>query len=362
MVMLRTIPFTVICFLALCGAALCSPLTARENLAAFYSALVDAREHGSPVDIHIVGDSKVAGIGVTDGYRLDQLLAEGGKGYPLRVTYDGFGRQNSWVWVNGKVDDFLNAHGDAKLLIVDFGTNENFKAADGGAQTLEQTKANHMAAIAKIRAHRSLSQLSILILGQTPANNWNPRYDQTVESMTAINKVLREVAQKTDSAFFDPLELFQRPHSEAGWMDQLPMYRYGDGNTHPGNAMNLVMVGELANDLFPIPFRPSRNEEDRPILLSKWVPTDPAFPPRVALRGDVVVLDGMITGGKSRIDDRLLALPGDYRPPTDRFVSVPTSDKGTSVQLRIGADGFVRIASKYRGNYISLDGISFRVD
>ncbi len=359
MIMLRTISLAVICFLAICGAALCSPLTGRENLAAFYSALVNAREHGTTVDIHIVGDSKVAGVGVTDGYRFDQLIAAGAKGYPLDVTFDGFGGQNSWLWANGKVEDFIDRHSGASLLIIDFGTNENFKVAEGGVQSLEQVRANHLAAIAKIRAHRSPSQLSILILGQTSANNWNPNYKQTLASMTAINGVLREVAQETNSAFFDPLELFQRAHSEAGWMDQLPTPLYGDGNVHPGNAMNLAMVGILADDLFPLPYRFG---EGHPQLMSRWVPVDPAMPPRVAIRDDLVILDGMITGGKNNLDDKLIALPIGYRPPADRYVLAPTSTRGTFVQLRIGADGFVRIASKYRGSYVSLDGISFRVN
>ncbi|WP_165410045.1 SGNH/GDSL hydrolase family protein [Rhizobium ruizarguesonis] len=331
-------------------------------MAAFYASLVEARSSNRPISIHIEGDSKVAGLGVTDGYRLDQLLIEGAEEYPLRVSFEGFGGQNSWLWAHGKVDGFVANHGDADLLIINFGTNENVKSADGGAQSLEQTEANHLAAIAKIREHRSSAQLSILILGQTPGNNWNPRYNDTLESMTAINGVLRKVALETNSAFFDPLELFQRAHSEAGWMDQLPTPLYGGGNVHPGDAMNLAMVGVLADDLFPIPFRPTKRGNNRPELLNQWVPVDPATPARAALRGDMVVLDGRITGGDTKVGEKLMALPAGYRPPADRYILVPTSTRGTSVQLRIGADGFVRIASKYRGNYISLDGVSYLIE
>lgn len=347
---------------AIPAVAAADPLFGRENLAAFYAALVNSRAIGSPVLIHLEGDSKVSGVGVTDGYRLDQLITDASNGYPVTATYDGFGGEGSYLWANGKAAEFVAQHPSVSLLIIDFGTNDFRPYAIGGAQSLAQIKANHLAAIATIRAVRSSSQLSILILGQTPADNWNPYYNQTTENMTADNAVLKEVAEETNSAFFDTLQLFTRAHSEAGWMEQLPVPDYGGGNVHPGNPMNLVLVGELGKALFPIPFRVPKRGDDRPNLLSHWVPVNPAVPPRAALRGDLVVLDGMIAGGRDSLDDKLMALSLGYRPPSDRYVLVPTSTRGTFVQLKIGADGFVRIASKFRGNYISLDGISFRVE
>ncbi len=74
------------------------PLYGRKIFAAFFAAQVRARTNGTPIKIHIFGDSKVAGVGVSDGYRLDQLLAEYASrvGYPVIVTYEGFGGQNSY--------------------------------------------------------------------------------------------------------------------------------------------------------------------------------------------------------------------------------------------------------------------------
>lgn len=253
--MLKRLAISCVSLVLFCGAAVADPLYGRENLAAFYGSLVKARATGRRINIHIFGDSKVSGVGVTDGYRLDQLLADASNGYPVTITYEGLGGQNSFIWANDKVQDFVLEHPYTDLLIVDIGTNEGVAGAIGGAQAKEQTKANLLAADAVIRLSRSTSQLSVLYLGQTPANNWKPAYNQTTEHMQEVNRILQEVAQETNAGYFDTLQLFSRAHSEAGWMEQLPMPAYGGGNVHPGDSMNLVLVGELGKALFPLPYK-----------------------------------------------------------------------------------------------------------
>ncbi|OWV62595.1 hypothetical protein ATY75_12285 [Rhizobium sp. N122] len=343
------------------------PLYYRDNLAAFYAGLVNARSAGATVNIHFVGDSKVAGIGVSDGYRLDQLMMSASNGYPVSVSFDGFGGENSYIWANGKAADFVAQHANSSLLIVDFGTNDFRPWATGGAQSLAQIKANHLAAIATIRASRSPSQLSILLLGQTPANNWNPDYNQTTANMAAENAVLKEVAEETNSAFFDTLELFTRAHSEAGWMEQLPTPAYGDGNVHPGNPMNLVLVGELGKALFPLPFKFPDGAEGTcsPALQNGWQAwTGPAttYAPRAKLKDGIVYLDGLIKPGATADYTTLFTLPAGYRPAVNRFISVATSNNGGARQIQILSGGAVRLGESFAGNYVSLDGISFRVD
>jgi hypothetical protein len=144
-----------------------------ENLAAFYAAVVAARDTSRPIRIHIVGDSKVAGsgLGANLNYRLDKILAEASNGYPVIVTYGGWNGQNSYYWANGKAAEFVANYPDTDLLIVNFGTNERVTVSDGGAQTNAQTKGNHLAALSTIRATMPASKLSILFLGQTPAND-----------------------------------------------------------------------------------------------------------------------------------------------------------------------------------------------
>lgn len=342
-------------------------LFGRENLAAFFAAQVQARSSGTAINIHIVGDSKVVGTGVSGGYRLDQLLATATSGYPVSITYEGFGGENSYTWVNNEDSDFVLEHPSTDLLIVNFGTNEGVVSANGGAQSLAQTKANHLAAIATIRLSKSPSQLSILLLGQTPANNWNPNYNQTKENMQDVNAVLREVAEETNSAYFDTLQLFTRAHSEAGWMDQLPVPAYGDGNVHPGDAMNLVLVGELGKVLFPMPLSVTVGADGTayPSLQSGWLAwTHPAttYGPRATLKEGIVFLDGLIKPGTTANYTTLFTLPVGYRPAVNRFISVATSNSGGARQIQLLSGGVVRLGESFAGSYISLDGISFRVD
>jgi lysophospholipase L1-like esterase len=363
-------PIFTILLLLFSGNVMADPLYGRENLAAFYAGLVSSESTGNPVGIHFEGDSKVAGIGVSDGYRLDQLMMRAANGYPITTTYEGLGGENSYIWANGKAASFVSQHPTTSLLIVDFGTNDFRPYATGGAQSLAQIKANHLAAIATIRASRSPSQLSILLLGQTPANNWNPDYNQTTENMTAENAVLKEVAEETNSAFFDTLELFTRAHAEAGWMEQLPVPAYGDGNVHPGNPLNYVLVGELGKALFPLPFK---FEEDAaegictPALQNGWAPwtVGSAYIPRARLKDGIVYLDGLIKkpGVTSPAETVLFTLPPGFRPAVNRFVSVASDNNGGSVTLQILAAGGVRLGGAFSGtSFVSLDGISFRVD
>lgn len=253
--MLNRLAAILVSLALFCGPAMGDPLYGRENMAAFYGALVKARNNGRRINIHIFGDSKVSGVGVTDGYRIDQLLADASNGYPVTITYEGLGGQNSFIWANNEVQDFVLEHPYTDLLIVDIGTNEGVAGAIGGVQTKEQTKANLLAADAVMRLSRSTSQLSVLYLGQTPANNWKSAYNQTTAHMQEVNGTLREVAQETNAGYFDTLQLFSRAHSEAGWMEQLPTPAYGGGNVHPGDSMNLVLVGELGKVLFPLPYK-----------------------------------------------------------------------------------------------------------
>jgi hypothetical protein len=360
----------VLLLLTISGNVMADPLYGRENLAAFFAAQVRARANGTPIKIHIFGDSKVAGIGVTDGYRLDQLLAEYASrvGYPVIVTYEGFGGQNSYLWANNEDNDFVLEHPDVDLLIVDIGTNEGYLGgATGGPQTEAETKANLLAADARIRLSRSHSSLSILYLGQTPANNWATAYNQTTERMQVVNGIMKEVAEETNAGYFDTLQLFTRAHAEAGWMEQLPTPQYGDGNVHPGNPLNLVLTGELGKALFTMPLKLLVGAEGlcTPALQNGWSAwTAPAatYTPRAKLKDGVVTLDGLIKPGTMATQTILFSLPSGFRPPVNRFFTVSVNNTGGSRTVQILSGGAVRLGGDFAGDFLSLDGISFRVD
>lgn len=339
------------------------PLYGRENLAAFFAAQVRARTTGEPVVVHIVGDSKVGNAGQTqDGYRLDQLLTSAANGYPVQITYDSIGGQNSLLWAQTKAADFVAQHADVDLLIVDFGTNEG---VSGVVQTTAETRANHLTAINnRIRPSRSRSVLSILLLGQLPCNNDNPLYNQTTANMVVINAILKDVAEQTNSAFFDPLELFARPHAEAGWMEQLGA-GYGGGNVHPGNALNMVFVGELAKTLFPMPYTVSATGAGtvQPSLLNGWQKYAANYEPRATIADGVVTLKGLIKPGvKKTVNTVLFNLPVGFRPSVHGFFPASSTNDGRTTQIQVLSTGDVRLGGNLNGVFISLGGISYRVD
>lgn len=338
-------------------------LYGRDNLAAFFAAQVRAREGGSAAKIHIVGDSKVAGVGAPNGYRLDQLLPLAAIGNPVAVTYSGFSGENSHLWAGG-AGALLTAYPDTDLLIVNFGTNEHVETSQGGAQERFRTIGNHKAAISALRAARSISAMSILLLGQTPCNNWQPGFGQTTDFMIIVNDALLEVARACNCAYFDTTALYQRAHSEAGWMEQVAVPQYGGGNVHPAAPFNLSLVGELGRRLFPLPFSSQPYGGDSAYNLSPqngwsgWGGQN-GFVPKVKVRSGIVHLQGVLVPGTRDAGTVLATLPPEYRPACNKFFIGTTSNAGTTVEIQILSTGELRIGGQHSGSYVSLDSISY---
>jgi hypothetical protein len=338
-------------------------LFGRDNLAAFYAAQVRAREGGVATRIHIVGDSKVAGVGVQNGYRLDQLLPLTANGNPVEVTYSGFSGENSYLWAGGAAA-LLAAYPDIDLLIVNFGTNEHVATSQGGSQARYQTVGNHRAAISALRAVRSISAMSILLLGQTPCNNWQPGFDQTTDFMVCVNAALLEVARTCNCAYFDTTELYQRPHAEAGWMEQVAVPQYGGGNVHPAAPFNLSLVGELGRRLFPLPYSSQSSAGDSIYTLAPqngwtgWGGPN-GFVPRARIKSGLVHLQGVFAPGARDAGTVLATLPTDCRPACNKFFVGTTSNTGTIAELQLLSTGELRLGGQHSGSYVSLDSISY---
>ncbi len=339
------------------------PLHGRDNLAAFYAAQVRARDGGAAIKIHIVGDSKVAGVGVQNGYRLDQLLPLTAIGNPVEVTYSGFSGENSHLWAGG-AGALLTAYPDTDLLIVNFGTNEHVETSQGGAQERYKTIGNHMAAISALRAARSISAMSILLLGQTPCNNWQPGFDQTTDFMIRVNDALHDAARTCNCAYFDTTALYQRAHSEAGWMEQVAVPQYGGGNVHPAAPFNLSLVGELGRRLFPLPNFSQASVVESTFTLnpqngwSGWGGQN-GFVPMVRSRSGIVHLQGVLAPGTRDAGTVLATLPAEYRPSCNKFFVGTTSNTGATVELQLLSTGELRLGGQHGGSYVSLDSISY---
>lgn len=242
-------------------------ITGRENLAAWYKALRDRHESaptvGNTVIGFFIGDSKVAGTGVTSGYQLDELLDRMAKerGFPL-VDFGRFGYsgENSYYLSQhltgvGEImshANFANCH----LVVINVGTNDASTAATDGAQSLADSDTNIRAIIDRLRdtgaspAGRSVDDMSILLMGQTSANNTASPHFQQETLMREISSQYRDIAREKQVAYVDCYRLFPRAHDDASWMDTLASY--GNSNVHPGDAFNAALVSVIGDMLFPL--------------------------------------------------------------------------------------------------------------
>lgn len=233
-------------------------VTGQEYLAAWYKALAD--EHDAvaaggalaPVYAFTFGDSKVAGTGTTVGSKLDELLdfSAQQRGF---TTVD-FGR----VGVGGEDTGYFATTGmaslkavvtfpDSHLTIINCGTNEQVPTA----LTLAQTRANMESIIDQLwdtgSGGLSQDELSIIIMGQTTANNDAPVHMQTQELMRELNSLYREIAREKGCCFIDCYSILRDPHSRADWMDDVTPGKH----VHPGDNMNAAIVSFMADIIFP---------------------------------------------------------------------------------------------------------------
>jgi hypothetical protein len=131
--------------------------------------------------------------------------------------------------------------------------------------------------------------------------------------------------------------------------------------------MNLVLVGEIGKVLFPLPYRlPASAEGACAISLlngwQAWTAPATAYAPRATLRDGIVYLDGLMKPGTTAAETILFNLPSGFRPTVNRFFTVSVNNAGASRTVQILSGGAVRLGGAFAGDFLSLDGISFRVD
>ncbi|MEC5291576.1 MULTISPECIES: SGNH/GDSL hydrolase family protein [unclassified Aurantimonas] len=236
----------------------------QQELAAWYKGLRERYDAivstGTIVNevAFFIGDSKVVGTGTTAGFTpvdlMNNMALE--RGLPALFGRFAQGGTNSYFALNTLVPQLLGHVNwpNTGIVILNFGTNQQ---VDGGvaspARTAAETEQDVRAIIAATRdtlnGGRSADDFSILIMGQTPANNATAGYGQTTELMRELNSIYRRVARDEKVAFFDAMAHFERPHADAGWMDVNPTL--GNSNIHPGDLFNTVLYGRLAEMVLP---------------------------------------------------------------------------------------------------------------
>lgn len=241
-------------------------VSGQEHLAAWYN---DLRNHTFDLETtgtttsaigFFLGDSKVAGTNVSARGRLDAMLDfEAGRTSNTFVDFGafGYGGEDSVDMDTNRLDELMSHPGfaDCSLVILNFGTNEQVTPA----RTIGETEAALRSIIAKLRdttrtpAGKTANELSILIMGQTTANNDSPSHLQNESLMRRLAALYADVARDTQCAFIDCYSLFKEAHNNASWMDTVTTL--GNSQIHPGDRFNGALVSKISEILFPTALR-----------------------------------------------------------------------------------------------------------
>ncbi len=237
-----------------------------EYLAAFHNLLISqsATPTRKPVMV-FSGDSTTAGTGVSSDYQIHALMKNAGEVAGLQTIYGlssinrGQSGKNTAQWVRDYLAGDLAANPD--LLVLRWGINDpgyysanpdTGPAQDAGqAAAGRRTPADFIASLrsglATIRASRSVSSLSIVLMTPNSTSDTpNARDELWYEQITPG---IKQAARDFKCAFVDTYGYLRDSRPAAGvWMDN----PFSDGRAiHPANVMNVWIAGLMASVVFP---------------------------------------------------------------------------------------------------------------
>lgn len=98
-------------------------------------------------------------------------------------------------------------------------------------------------------------------------------------------------------------------------------------------------------------------------LQSPWVlytPTSTWGGFKALRQGDLVSLEGMVTGGTAGASKELIGLlPPSHRPPRHRIVTVAVNDQPVSAQITPAGD--IHLRGTFNSGWISFNGVTFNI-
>lgn len=235
-----------------------------EYLAAFHNLLIS--QTSSPTRKPIVvfsGDSTTAGDGASADYLLNVLFGQYVKSLGLQTAYGmtcvnrGQSGANTEQWRTTYLSGDLAANPD--LLVLRWGINDPGWLKDGTAAPLdagqdyanrrdaESFKTSLRTGLATIRASRSVSSLSIVLM--TPNSTCDTPNGRDELWYETIVPIIKQAARDYQCVFIDTYAFLKDSRPAAGvWMDN----PFADGRAiHPANVMNLWIVGLIGNVVFP---------------------------------------------------------------------------------------------------------------
>lgn len=344
----------------------------QQEAAAWYKSLRDSSLSFKStnilptVDVFVTGDSKPSFSDPTDTIISD--YAEWRGFGQVRASRFSVGGENTFS-LERFVRDMKASEGwpSCSAVVIDIGTNEQGPQAAGGRQSAEETFGNITGAIKSLRDTasngRSHNDLSVILLGQTPANLTGPNYADEL-LMRELDTIYRLAAKETNSVFIDQRGRFPRPHADADWMDDLGP-NYGNANAHPMYTMAPIRHQLLLDVLMPevaalrwgVPFYQDIELDD------DWEPYDDAFYPKVYRDGHFSQFEGMIRPRRSdpRSEIGTIASASGLAPAATRTFASPSS-QWTNASFSISPGGGISLQHpwRYGHEFLSFDSVRYR--
>lgn len=189
------------------------------------------------------GDSTTSGgyTGLDAGFYIHELLMGLGfdAGHSITAVNGGHAAKHTGEWVS----DYLTADlaTNPHCYVIRWGINDPW-----AGRTINQFATSLRQGLAQIRASKSVSQLSVLLMApNSTADTANGRDERWHEQ---ARKVCRRAARDYQCAFIDTYSLWQDARNGADlWMDNPSSL----GALHPKNTMNTWIASAMAEVLFP---------------------------------------------------------------------------------------------------------------
>jgi lysophospholipase L1-like esterase len=237
----------------------------QEYLSAFHKKLMSWSNAGSTkYNIVFSGDSTTAGSGTSGtSYHIEQLIKDMAlkDGFPfITVVNNGQSGKDTEHWNQTYYSTDLTSNPD--LLVLRWGINDPYykntdnsilpdqttvnPAIDAQRRTVSQFETSLRSGLTKIRASKSLSQLSIILMVPNSVNDTPNGRDQ--KWIASLVPVIQKAARDFQCCFINTYQHLQDSVNASDFMDN----PYGDGrHIHPNDVMNLWIVTPLYETIFP---------------------------------------------------------------------------------------------------------------
>jgi hypothetical protein len=237
----------------------------QEYLSAFHKKIMSWSTGGTTLlNAVFSGDSTTAGDSTSGvSYHIDQLIKDMSlkSGFPfINAVNNGNSGKDTEHWNQTYVNNDLAANPD--ILVLRWGINDPYYSkvdnsmlpdqstinptVDAQRRTVIEYEASLRSGLTKIRASKTQSQLSIILMVPNSVSDTpNGRNQKWIESLVPV---IQKAARDFQCCFINNYQFLQDSVNASDFMDN----PYGDGrHIHPNDVMNLWIVSTLFDIMFP---------------------------------------------------------------------------------------------------------------